>query len=387
MTAPTFAVAVTLTAPGGSPRTVTGDLVEWSTIGPERSSALESLSLPSATIVLDNTLGAYDPVLVADTRPGAAMTISVDTGDTVFGGIVTRATLGVGPGQESVVQVDASQPSVRDTVALDGAFPLTTIADLFVRAGDVFFNAVYDDNEPQVGGGTVDPGTSFWSIATDIAEALGATVYYNPDTLGWVYVSRSRRSGDAYASWAATVGDGPVTTEETDYQAPLEIETSDDLVFNVVTVEPSLGVTTIPATMTTPASVATYGPRALSRQAPLNALALVDVAIELGRRYSAAYTYPPEITVPHAEMLPVADLLPLLRATYPHYGLVRVIYRPPYASASPRTAFFFVDGRRLSGEADGSIEMTLRLSPTIRDGDALFNDVAAFGGYDIGRYT
>ena len=399
MATPTFSIAVEITpSVAGEPRTVTSDVIDWTTTGANRSSPVEMLGLATATITLDNTLGAYDPAVHRTVEPGATVTLTVaGTGDIVFQGVITRARLVVGRGRDSWCVVDAAQRAIRDTAAVDGSYGATTVGGLitFTGGGSVELDTVWDDHDPAVAATTIDTGTSFWAIVTDLAESLGGVVYYNPDAPGWTYVSRARRSTDAYATYAAEpidFGDGAVSSEPLDLDAPIEVELSDDHLFNVVTAEASYGASGTTVTVTE-SNVATFGTRALTRQGPFNTATLSEIATEMVVRYGSlgslpGYAHPREVSVQHAEYLPLAALTPLLRADYPRYALVSLTFRPGFPTAqATRTAFYLVDGRTLSGDADGSISMTLTLAPAARDGDAVYDDQAAFGGYDFARYA
>ncbi len=380
---------------------VTDSLVTWSTES-GRASPIERFQPATATVVLDNALGRFDPTLgrvsIGDTLKLEVARVSPpSTPDLAFNGIVLAVSMSVAAGA-SVVTIEAAERPAGEVMIDDGTYTFATVGELLeglalavvgVDPITVLYATVASAYEVAPDPVIVSGGLPFWETVNEIVEAAGGALGKLTAVDAYYYVPRAYRISTAWGYHVAApvvIGDGAVASEPHDLPIGFEVVIDDADLVNDATFERAFAATASTVQVTDDVSITSYGRRSVTRQGPFSDAALARLAGAMVARFAAPQAAIREVQLEHAEMLPYDALLPVLWGVFFYTGMVKVVYRPAYAAASPRSAFYLVDGRRISGEADGSIALDLTLSPTTRDGAAIY-DQAAFGGYGVGRYA
>ena len=403
MATPTFSIKVYTSPPTdeqwgaiiAGQREITSDVLRGST-SMGRSSPVEKFGAATATIEIDNTLGQADPYhglyALGDRVWVIAESAAYEV--VVADGVIDRTTMTVGPGRESTTTIEvAPRPYVAATVAA-GTYTPTSISDLLTQlrdatgytSADLPIGVDVEAFDPVPLAITSDGTLRFIDVVDTIGEALGGAVY--PNGVGWSYVSRGRRTSGGWSNatnWPLPIGDGTAASEPTGYGDQLRVELTTDDVINSVDAEPAFGVASTAQHAESAGSIALVGRRDLTRSAPFSSADLAEIAAAIVARYNGAYLHPREVTIRNAELEP-DEILPILLSAYFSTVIVPVTYRPPSELTTPRSDYYFIDGRTVEWDAAGAVSVVAQLAPVLRDGCALF-DVDELGGYGEARYA
>lgn len=403
MATPTFSIKVYTSPPTDEPwgaiiagqREITSDVLRGST-SMGRSSPVEKFGAATATIELDNTLGQADPYHGLYSLGDRVWVIAESAAYEVVvaDGVIDRTTMTVGPGRESTTTIEvAPRPYVAATVAA-GTYTPTSISDLLTQlrdatgytSADLPIAVLVDGGAPIPLAVTSDGTLRFIDAVDTIAEALGGAVF--PDGVGLWYAARGVRTSSGWTKitdWPFPIGDGTAASEPTGYGDELRVEITTDDVYNSVDAEPAFGVASTAQHAESAGSIALVGRRDLTRSAPFATADLARLAAGLVARYNAADFYPREVTIRHADLEP-DEIIPILLSSSFSTVIVPVTYRPPSELTTPRSDYYFIDGRTVEWDAAGAVSVVAQLAPVLRDGCALY-DVDELGGYDEARYA